>query len=167
MTSEANVKSTPEFKSKKEAVLHHKGDEHHLHKSAEKNGKRHAQNYVTELPKSYMPNIDNAKLIKQINNCFNDNSFNNFNIGPVVMTANIPTTNGSKQKQKLNKSFENIFTANKYNLKNSQEIKNLSKKNLSSSPRRGSSSGKKSGSSKSGGTNKRKYLDQSYNNGKS
>lgn len=56
--------------------------------------------------------MDNAKLIKQINNCFNDNSFNNFNIGPVVMTANI-ASNGAKHKQKLNKSFENILAANK------------------------------------------------------
>jgi len=45
-----------------------------------------------------MPNIDNAKLIKQINNCFNDNSFNNFNIGPVVMTNNYGSTGNTKQK---------------------------------------------------------------------
>jgi hypothetical protein len=111
-----------------------------------------------------MPNMDNAKLIKQINNCFNDNSYNNFNIGPVVMTANLPS-NG-KHKQKLNKSFENILAANKHNLRHSNEGtgKGNSKKNLSSSPRRGSSSGKKSGSSKSGGNAKRKYLDQSYQN---
>lgn len=64
-----------------------------------------------------MPNIDNAKLIKQINNCFNDNSFNNFNIGPVVMTNNYGSTGNTKQKQKLNKSFENILAANKHSLK--------------------------------------------------
>lgn len=59
--------------------------------------------------------------MKQINNCFNDNSFNNINIGPVVMTATIGNTMGStKHKQKLNKSFENILAANKYNLKNNE-----------------------------------------------
>jgi len=52
--------------------------------------------------------------MKQINNCFNDNSFNNINIGPVVMTATIGNTLGStKHKQKLNKSFENILAATK------------------------------------------------------
>ena len=62
--------------------------------------------YISELSKGYLSNIDNIKLIKQINNCFNDSSFNNacfltkidntnlnhsnvLNIGPVVMTTNI------------------------------------------------------------------------------
>lgn len=73
---------------------------------------------MTEIPKSYQSNLDNAKLMKQINNCFNDNSFNNINIGPVVMTTTIGNTVGTtKNKQKLNKSFENILAASKYNLK--------------------------------------------------
>lgn len=77
--------------------------------------------YISELSKGYLTNIDQAKLIKQINNCFNDNSFNNFNIGPVVMTTNIPNSGSTKHKQKLNKSFENILAHNKYALKQNQE----------------------------------------------
>lgn len=44
-------------------------------------------NMAEQLPKSYFSNLDNNKLLKQINNCFNDNSYNNISIGPVVMTA--------------------------------------------------------------------------------
>ncbi len=78
------------------------------------------------------------KLIKQINNCFNDNSFNHYNLDPVVMD---PTS--TKNKHKLNKSFENLLAANKAQLRTSEGGKTM-KKNLSTSPKRGSSSGKKS-----------------------
>lgn len=107
-------------------------------------------NMAEQIPKGYFGgNLDNNKLLKQINNCFNDNSYNNISIGPVVMTAQIGG-GSSKHKQKLNKSFENILASKQYNLKHGDaSLKQAKQKNLSSSPRRGSSSGKKSGSIKS------------------
>lgn len=113
-----------------------------------KNAKKQALSYLTELQKGHLTNIDNMKLIKQINSCFNDNPY------PKYPSA------AAKQKQKLNKSFENILAANKHSMKINTEASKVSKKNMSSSPKRNSSSGKKSGISKSGGTTKRKYLDQ-------
>lgn len=40
-----------------------------------KNAKKQAQQYLTELSKGQLSNIDNIKLLKQINHCFNDTSY--------------------------------------------------------------------------------------------
>ena len=108
---------------------------------------------MSELQKN-LGQADNNRLLKQINNCFQEGSYiahsnlTNFNIGPVVMAP---------PKTKLNKSFENIFAANK-----GKSSINNAKKNLSTSPRRNSSSGKKVKSAQN--NNKKKYLDQSIKN---
>lgn len=118
--------------------------------------------YLTEFSaKGYLSGQDNAKLLKQIKNCFNDNK--NINIGSVTLSTTPQGGIVAKSKQKLNKSYENLLAANKG--KTTTDVITakalLAKKNLSTSPRRGSSSGKKSGSSRGGGAgNKRKYLQQ-------
>lgn len=74
-TLESNAKSTPEFKSKKEMQkLQENNNFANLASKdvASKNAKKQAQSYLSELSKGHLTNIDNLKLIKQINNCFGD-----------------------------------------------------------------------------------------------
>jgi hypothetical protein len=114
------------------------------------------QSYLTEFSsKGYLSGQDNAKLLKQIKNCFNEH------ITGLGTLSTTPQGGVSKCKQKLNKSYENLLAANKGKTPTDVITAKalLAKKNLSTSPRRGSSSGKKSGSSRGGGiTSKKKYL---------
>lgn len=115
--------------------------------------------YISDMPtKGVLAGQENAKLLKQIKNCFNDNSLGNHGLGMPSLSTTPQGAPVSKSKQKLNKSYENLFAANKSKTQADSIARALqAKKNLSTSPRRGSSSGKKSGSSRGGG-NKKKYL---------
>jgi len=115
------------------------------------------QSYLTDFTnKNYLSGQDNAKLLKQIKNCFNDTSYANYALGAVTMSTTPQGGPVRTAKQKLNKSYENLLAANKNKAEVIQNAKSiLGKKNLSTSPRRGSSSGKKAGSSR---VNKKKYL---------
>ena len=64
---EPNHKSTPEFKSKKEAARMQENNNLINMTNKEptsKNPKKQAQSYLTELSKGHLTNIDNTKLIK-------------------------------------------------------------------------------------------------------
>jgi hypothetical protein len=114
------------------------------------------QTYLTDFNQNTLKGADNAKLFKQIKNCFNESSSYSSGLGGVNPAMTL-TAGAQKAKQKLNKSYENLFAASK--AKSASDVLNaktmLAKKNLSNSPRRGSSSGKKSISSKGA---KKKYL---------
>ena len=65
-TIESNSKSTPEFKSKKEInmkILENKSINNISPKDS-KNAKKQAQQYLAELHKGQLSNMDNIKLMK-------------------------------------------------------------------------------------------------------